>query len=67
MNDFDLSTTWIIVLVLCGIWELVWKAIALWKAANHKQTGWFIAILIINSLGVLPIIYIYLVDKNPEQ
>ncbi len=42
-----------------ALWELVWKGLGLWKAAQHKQTGWFIAILIFNTVGILPILYLY--------
>lgn len=42
-----------------AIWEMVWKGIALWKAAQRKQLYWFVALFIINSVGILAIIYIY--------
>ena len=51
----------IFVLVL---WELVWKGIALWKAARESQKYWFIAILILNTAGILPILYIFLFKKG---
>lgn len=51
---------WTTVFVLLAIWDLVWKAIALWRAAQRKEVLWFIAILIVNSLGILPIIYLLL-------
>jgi len=53
-----LSSAIVIPLVL---WSLVWKGIALWKAARRDQLGWYLVLLIINSVGVLPIIYIFLV------
>ncbi len=42
-----------------AIWEMVWKAIAMWKAAQKKQLKWYIAIFVINTAGILPILYIY--------
>jgi hypothetical protein len=51
----------ILILIL---WELVWKGIALWKAAKESQKYWFIAILILNTLGILPILYIFLFKKG---
>lgn len=45
-------------------WEIVWKSIALWKAARHNQLYWFIAIIIINSVGILPILYILFFQKE---
>lgn len=46
------------------IWSLSWKAVALWKAAERQQKYWFGAILLLNSLGILEIIYIYFVAKR---
>jgi hypothetical protein len=47
---------WIILLLI--LWELIWKVIAMWKAARNNQLGWFICIAIFNTIGILPIIYI---------
>ena len=44
-------------------WELVWKGIALWRAAHNNQNIWFIAILIVNTFGILEIIYIFYFSK----
>jgi hypothetical protein len=64
--DYNLSTTWTIVLLIAAVWELVWKGFALWKAARRNQSGWFATLLIINSLGILPIIYL-LTQKGDES
>jgi len=48
-----------IVIILLIVWEIYWKAHALWMAAQKKDKGFFIAILIINSIGILPIYYLY--------
>ena len=55
---------------LLVIWSGVWKAIALWKSARNNHLGWFIALCIINTLGILEILYIYIWSKkkdNPES
>lgn len=49
------------------IWTMVWKGIALWKAGRNDQIGWFIAILIINSMGLLPIIYSAFFQKKEKS
>jgi methionyl-tRNA synthetase len=48
-------------------WSVVWKGIALWKAARANQRNWFIALLVVNTVGVLEIIYIFLINKKEEQ
>lgn len=55
--------TFFIVLVL---WDVIWKGLGLWKAARNGEKYWFIAILVINSLGILPILYIYLFQKGKK-
>ena len=53
-----IGTTFILLAVLFAAWELAWKGLALWRAARNGHKGWFIAILMVNTLGVLPIIYL---------
>jgi len=38
--------------------DLVLRGFALYKSAQKEQKIWFIALLIVNSLGVLPLIYL---------
>lgn len=52
--------------LLFFVWGLFWKGFALWYAAKRHDTVWFIALLIVNTLGVLEIIYILFVAKVPE-
>lgn len=40
-------------------WAVVWKGMALWRAAHKEHKWWFIAFLIVNTLGILEILYIY--------
>ena len=53
----------IYVAMIILLWSLVWKAIALWKAARNNSLSWFIALLVLNTLGILPILYIYIFSK----
>jgi len=46
------------------IWSLAWKGVAMWAAAKHSQKNWFIAILILNTLGILEIIYLFRFAKK---
>jgi hypothetical protein len=49
------------VLPLIVIWTLVWKGLALWRAARAGQTGWFVVLLVVNTLGILEIVYLVFV------
>ena len=53
---------WMIALVI--IWTLAWKGVALWRAAGLRQKYWFVALLLINTLGILEIIYLFFVARN---
>jgi len=51
-------TFWVGIAVV-AIWEAVWKLIAMWKAAHKDSVVWFIVLAIFNTVGILPILYIY--------
>ena len=53
-----------LLIALAIVWTLVWKGFALWRSAELRQRYWFIAILLVNTLGILEIIYLFLVAKN---
>jgi predicted permease len=55
------------ILVILGIWELFWKGMALWRASQNKQRNWFIGLLVINTIGILPIIYLKFFQKKIVQ
>jgi len=38
--------------------DLILKGISLYKSAQRNQKIWFVALLMINSLGILPVIYL---------
>ncbi|HKC04884.1 MAG TPA: DUF5652 family protein [Patescibacteria group bacterium] len=49
------------------VWSLFWKGWALWKAAKNDSKGWFVALLLINTLGILDILYIYVFGKVAKK
>jgi len=54
-------------ILLLVVWELAWKGLALWKAARNNETGWYVALLVFNTVGILPILYIYVfADKKTK-
>jgi len=48
------------------IWETVWKGFALWKAAKNNHIVWFVCIIVFNTVGILPIIYLLLNRTKKE-
>lgn len=61
IQNLTINENWLIPLI---IWTLIWKGIALWKCGRNNQLYWFIAILIINTVGLLPIIYLVWFQKK---
>lgn len=49
-----------------AIWVLPWKGWALWLAAKRGEKWWFIAILVLNTLAILDIIYIFAIAKKKD-
>lgn len=54
---------WPLVMILMLL-DVVLKGIALWVSARQKQKYWFIALLVVNSMTILPIIYLLLFSKR---
>jgi methionyl-tRNA synthetase len=56
---------WLLPLVVT--WSIIWKAIALWYAARNSQLVWYIALIIINTVGILEIIYLLFFRKRKHN
>lgn len=49
------------------IWSLVWKGFALWKAATQNDKVWFVVLLLVNTAGILEILYLFVFSKKNGQ
>jgi methionyl-tRNA synthetase len=45
------------------VWSVFWKGLALWHSARRGEPWWFLAILFINTLGILEIVYLFFIAK----
>ncbi|MEK6934967.1 MAG: DUF5652 family protein [Nanoarchaeota archaeon] len=54
-------------LILILIIDLILKGIALWKSARNDQNVWFVVLLMVNSAGILPLIYLIWFQKNGKK
>jgi hypothetical protein len=50
-------------LIILFLWSIFWKGLALWHSSRQGQVWWFIIFLVVNTAGILEIIYIFLVLK----
>ena len=55
---------WSILFVPLILWSLFWKAWALWTAARRGEKIWFGVLMIINTAGILEILYIFVFCKT---
>lgn len=54
-------------ILLVAVWTVAIKGYALWHAARANQMYWFIALLIINTLGILELIYLFWFHEKPKH
>jgi hypothetical protein len=50
--------------ILIAAWTIPWKGVALWKSARNGHTVWFVVLLLINTLAILEILYIFVFSKK---
>lgn len=48
------------------IWSYIWKGLALWRAARCGSKGWYVLLLILNTAGILDIIYYFTIGKPKD-
>lgn len=56
-----------VVLLIVLVWTLIWKGIGLWKSGRNNQLYWFVALFVLNTLGVLPIVYLLWFQKKGKS
>ncbi len=60
MQDF--FNNWQTVILL--VWSLGWKGWALWRSGKNDQRYWFVVLLVVNTLGVLELVYLLFFQKQ---
>jgi methionyl-tRNA synthetase len=56
---------WLIITILA--WSFLWKLLALWKSARKNQIVWFIVLALVNTVGILEILYIYIFSETKKN
>ncbi|MBP9718443.1 hypothetical protein KBD59_04065 [Candidatus Gracilibacteria bacterium] len=54
-------------MIILALWSLFWKGLALWHAAHRNEPWWFVALLVINTAGILELVYLFGVAKIPSD
>ena len=66
MHQFN-NPWFVLIFSVLMVWTLIWKGIALWKSAQNNQPTWFVIMLIVNTIGILEIVYIFFFSKKKEK
>jgi len=56
--------TEILIIIIAVIWTLPWKGFALWKSARRGDGIWFVILLLVNTLAILEILYIFIFSER---
>lgn len=56
-----------VLFIIIAIWTLIWKGLALWRSARKGKRNWFIAILVLNTVGILEIIYLVFFNNRDQK
>jgi len=50
-------------LIIILVWSYIWKLLALWESARKGSVAWFIILAVVNTVGILEILYIFVFSK----
>ncbi len=59
-GGFGISALWILV----SVWTLAWKCYSSWLAVKRGEKVWFVALIVLNTVGILDMIYVFVVAKK---
>jgi hypothetical protein len=49
------------------IWTAIWKLVGLWHSGRNNQLVWFVFMGVLNTAGILPIIYLIFFQKKGNK
>ncbi|VVB83089.1 Uncharacterised protein [uncultured archaeon] len=67
MSQFGIPPWAFTILILIMIWSSVWKLFALWTAARKNSVVWFVVLALVNTVGILEILYIFVFSKMKQS
>jgi len=66
-KEFIKSIVIIMVLMCLTIVDVILKGFAMWRASKNNSRLWFWLLLIISTLGILPLCYLIFSKKHKEE
>ncbi|UZE93913.1 MAG: hypothetical protein IB618_04105 [Candidatus Pacearchaeota archaeon] len=61
------QATLMILILIALAWTIPWKGVALWRASKKNHLVWFIVLLLVNTLAILEILYIFIFSKEKKK
>jgi len=58
----QINNPWVLLPLLA--WTVFWKGFALWTSVKKDHKKWFIALVFLNTFGILDIIYLFWIAKK---
>ena len=56
---YQLTGDNLVFLLIIFLWVLPWKGYSMWIASKNNHKVWFVVLLIVNTFGLLEIIYVF--------
>lgn len=66
-SNLALAPALVALIFVIVVIELVLKGFGLWRSARRDQLAWFLVILIFNTAGILPALYLAFFSKGPTR
>ena len=54
----------VILIVILALWTVIWKIYAAWIACKNDHKRWFVALILLNTAGLLEIFYVLKIVKK---
>jgi hypothetical protein len=54
-------------IAIIAVWSFVWKGFALYRAGANRSVAWFVVFMILNTAGILEILYLFVFSKKPHS
>lgn len=62
IGNWLIDNAWVLVIFI--VWSMLWKGLALWRAARNQEVIWFIVLLAVNTLGIIEIVYYFYFSRK---
>ena len=49
------------------LWSAIWKGFALYRAGSLNSVPWFVVLFILNTAGILEILYLFVFSKRKKD